>query len=250
MKLYLTGGAVRDHLIDSRSTPKDIDFAVEADSFETMFLGLHHLGVRVYKSLPHFVSIRGAIPYQSVAGKFIFTRSWSGDVDATIPADFTLCRAETQYSDRRHPDTVTPTSIGEDMMRRDFTMNALAMNEDGDILDVSSGVTDIRKGTLRCVGLPRERFMEDPLRILRAVRFMVTLGFHPDIALSNALRDPNVVDGLSTIPVERVQDEVNKALRVSWRQTMLGIMVNHPLIGDSLARWFDSLWFKATTEEK
>lgn len=250
MRMYLVGGSVRDHLIDPSIVSHDIDFAVEAESYEAMFLALVRMGVTIYKPLPKYVTIRGGIPYRAVAGKYIFPRGWSGSADAMIPADFTLCREETMYSDKRHPDVVTPASLNVDLSRRDFTMNALAMTEDGDIIDRSGGMEDIKDKLVRCVGNPRERFLEDPLRILRAVRFMVKLGFHPDNDLENTLRYSSVIDGLSSLPVERVQDEMNRAMRHSWRETMLLVMVRYPLLGDALNRWFDSLWFKATTEDR
>lgn len=250
MKMFLVGGSVRDHLIDPKIVSHDIDFAIEASSYEEMFLNLVRMGVTVYKPLPKYVTLRGGIPYRLIAGKYCFPREWSGAADVTIPADFTLCRAETMYSDKRHPDTVTPAPLEVDLARRDFTMNALAMNEDGDIKDLFGGMEDIENRTIRCVGHANARFEEDALRILRAVRFMVKLRFNPDDKLDNVLRYSSVIDALSRLPVERVQDELNRALMHSWRETMLLVMVRYPLLGDALNRWFDSLWFKATTEDR
>jgi tRNA nucleotidyltransferase/poly(A) polymerase len=227
--------------------PKDIDFAVEAGSFDEMMAGLKFMGLVVKQTRPQFVTVRGLLPSRMLAGSFNFPPTDPGGV---VPADYTLCRAETMYTDKRHPDTVTPTTLQDDLKRRDFTMNAVAMDKDGNLVDPFGGVADIRRKLLRTVGNPHDRFTEDPLRVLRAVRFMVTLGFEPQAELEGALNDPAVVDALGTLPVERVREELNRALVHNWRQTMLMLMVMFPRLGDALDRWFDNLWLRATTEER
>lgn len=93
------------------------------------------------------------------------------------PLEITTYRCDGTYSDGRHPDTVTAAStIEEDLKRRDFTMNALAYHPDRGIIDPFDGLTDLKRGILRCVGDPRTRFSEDALRILRACRFASQLG--------------------------------------------------------------------------
>lgn len=248
MRIFLVGGSVRDSILER--TTHDYDFACEAESFDEMTLGLREMGLKVWQYRPEFVSIRGQIPFAQLEGKFIFTQGVETIVPGIVNADFTLCRAETMYSDRRHPDTVTPTTIQDDLKRRDFTMNAIAMREDGTLLDPHMGQADIRMHILRCVGLPRERFREDPLRILRAIRFMVTLEMFPDADLRAALEDDEIINGLGSLPVERVREELNRALTVSWSRTIVKLAIEHPKVGDAVARWFDNLWLRATIEEK
>jgi tRNA nucleotidyltransferase/poly(A) polymerase len=254
VKIYLVGGSVRDHLMGRPS--KDADFCVVADSFDDMTHGLKEMGLKVWQVRPEFVAIRGQLPYAALGGRFCFTQGTETVVPGVINADFTLARAETMYSDKRHPDSVTPTTLVDDLRRRDFTIGAIAMAEDGSLIDPHKGQRDIKSHTLRCVGLPHDRFREDPLRILRALRFMVTLGFHPDTALRAALNDEDVVNGIGTLPVERVREELNRALTVSWMRTMQLLLVDHPRVGNALVRWFDtedhggSLWFRCTTEGK
>jgi len=244
VKLYLVGGTVRKHML-GLPTSKDLDFAVEAESFDAMRTGLGFL--RVWQERPEFVCLRGQVE-----------RSWLGEFggllqvasNAKLDADFTLCRAETQYSDRRHPDTVTPCSVLEDLSRRDFTVNAVAVREDGVWLDPHGGRADAADRTLRCVGNTRQRMLEDPLRLMRAVRFAVTERLHLADPLKDALSNPELVELLATLPVERVREELTKACAADWRKTMLYLMVDAPLLGYTLHHNFPNMWFKPTTETR
>jgi tRNA nucleotidyltransferase (CCA-adding enzyme) len=167
-----------------------------------------------------------------------------------VAADFTLCRKEAQYSDLRHPDTVTPADLATDLSRRDFTMNAIAVSEDGEYIDPHKGITDLRDCYIRTVGRPSDRFSEDPLRMLRAIRFAVTQQFWMDTDIEAALNEPWLVRGLTTLPVERVVNELQLALKVNWYETMLQLMVVSPLVGQTLFLRFPDLWLKASTEDR
>ena len=89
----------------------------------------------------------------------------------------TTYRIDGKYEDSRHPKEVifTPSLI-EDLKRRDFTINAMAYNEEGGLIDVFGGLQDMKEGVVRCVGDPRERFGEDALRMMRAIRFFRPAG--------------------------------------------------------------------------
>lgn len=101
----------------------------------------------------------------------------------TVPAgdgviEVTPFRGESGYSDGRHPDRVTfGVTLEEDLARRDFTVNAMALDEDGNVVDLFGGRADLERRLIRCVGSPERRFREDALRMLRAVRFSARLGF-------------------------------------------------------------------------
>jgi tRNA nucleotidyltransferase (CCA-adding enzyme) len=133
--------------------------------------------------------------------------------------DFTLCRKDGFYSDGRRPDDVTSGTIGDDLARRDFTVNAISISVDGPQDDGSSlaylfdpyeGVLDIEARMLRCVGNAEDRFDEDALRLLRAVRFHITKNFilHRDIIA--ALHDPETVMKLKNVSKERIYEELRK----------------------------------------
>ena len=189
MKLYKVGGFVRDKLLCVKS--KDIDYAVESPSFDDMRNGIIELGGEIFLETPQYFTIRAKL---------------NGEV-----ADFVLCRKESQYSDGRHPDKVEVGTIYDDLARRDFTMNAIALCEDGSYIDPHGGIKDIEKYRIvRCVGSAEERFNEDALRMLRAIRFAITKGFrlHADICLY--LRDKNNVDRLKNVSIERIREELYK----------------------------------------
>lgn len=125
--------------------------------------------------------------------------------------EHTTQRCDGAYRDGRHPDGVRFTeSIEEDLARRDFTVNAIALSRDGTIVDPFGGREDLKAGILRCVGEPERRFSEDALRILRLLRFAATLGFRAEEATARAARGKR--SGLACIAHERVYAELNKML--------------------------------------
>ncbi len=133
-----------------------------------------------------------------------------GTVTALVqghPIEITHFRTESTYSDGRHPDRVAAaSSIIEDLARRDFTMNALAYHPVRGLLDTYGGIDALNKGVIRCVGNPQERFEEDALRILRALRFSSQLGFTLDRETADALR--KCKDRLRLLSAERVSKEL------------------------------------------
>ncbi len=127
------------------------------------------------------------------------------------PLEITTYRADGDYSDNRHPDRVRfIRNIQEDLARRDFTMNAMALHPERGLLDPFGGRQDIRTGVIRCVGQGKERFQEDALRILRGVRFAAKTGFSIE---SQTLQDmQNWAYLLREIAGERMQEELIKLL--------------------------------------
>ena len=148
---YAVGGCVRDALLNR--VPQDWDITTSALPEEvkrlfprTVDTGIEHGTVTV---------MRGQEGYE-----------------------VTTYRIDGTYEDFRHPDSVTFTrNLGEDLLRRDFTINAMAYNESTGLVDLFDGMKDLQAGIIRAVGNPAERFSEDALRILRAVRFAAQLGF-------------------------------------------------------------------------
>ena len=125
--------------------------------------------------------------------------------------EHTTERCDGAYRDSRHPESVRFTSsIEEDLARRDFTVNAIALSADGRLVDPFGGQADLRAGVLRCVGDPARRFGEDALRILRLLRFASVLGFSVEENTARAARERR--DGLRAIAHERVYAELNKLL--------------------------------------
>lgn len=125
--------------------------------------------------------------------------------------EVTTYRTEGGYADHRRPESVRFVSTLEaDLSRRDFTVNAMAMDETGQVVDPFGGQADLRRGVIRCVGQPEQRFREDALRILRAYRFAAQLGFSidPDTEAAAVRCAPDCV----YLSAERIRDEVEKLL--------------------------------------
>ena len=142
--------------------------------------------------------------------------------------EVTTYRIDGAYEDARHPKNVEFTSrLEEDLKRRDFTINAMAYNDDSGVVDVFDGLGDLDRGIIRCVGDAYDRFGEDALRILRAVRFSAQLGFEIEKKTSEAITQ--LASTLEKISKERIHTELNKMLKSAQpeyflRADELGIM--------------------------
>ena len=135
--------------------------------------------------------------------------------------EVTTYRIDGEYEDSRHPKEVTFTaSLQEDLRRRDFTINAMAYNEEAGLVDIFGGIEDISKKVIRCVGDAKERFTEDALRMMRAVRFSAQLGY--DIEEATRLAICELSQTLEKISAERIRTELLKLL-VSPHPEMLRI---------------------------
>ncbi|MDO5140813.1 MAG: CCA tRNA nucleotidyltransferase [Eubacteriales bacterium] len=125
--------------------------------------------------------------------------------------EVTTYRIDGEYKDGRHPEEVTFTdAISEDLRRRDFTVNAMAYNEKRGLIDLFGGKEDLKKRVIRCVGDPNDRFDEDALRILRAVRFAAQLDFDVDSRTRDAIS--NHAPRLKAVSKERILTEVSKLI--------------------------------------
>lgn len=196
---YFVGGFVRDELLGIKS--KDVDFAVEAPSYEAMRDDILARGYIIFIEKPEYFTIRGKHP------------QYGG-------VDFVLCRRDGYYSDNRRPDTVEVGTIYDDLARRDFTINAIAKTENGKYVDPHGGRIDLEKRVLRCVGDTNTRLTEDPLRILRALRFRITKNFLTDAELYRALDSWDIVSGLKTVAVERIYEELRRCYEFDTWKTM------------------------------
>lgn len=137
--------------------------------------------------------------------------------------EVTTYRIDGKYEDNRHPSEVSFTKkLKEDLKRRDFTINAMAYNPSTGVIDFFGGRKDIRDCVIRCVGNPNDRFNEDALRMLRAVRFSITLGYEIESRTLGAIRANKKL--LNNISVERINSEITKALSEGY-STELGELI-------------------------
>ena len=145
-----------------------------------------------------------------------------------VSAEVTTYRCDGAYHDGRHPDGVRfVRSLADDLARRDFTINAMAMDEAGAVTDLFGGRDDLASRVLRCVGDPETRFREDALRMLRAYRFAAQLGFSLDAQTQAALR--RCAPLCAALSRERVREEAEKAL-LSDRPEYFGRMLSEGLL--------------------
>lgn len=185
---YVVGGCVRDSLLGLE--PHDWDICTSATPDDMLHACAIH-GIRVIETgLKH-----GTL-----------TMCWFED-----QYEVTTFRIDGEYSDGRHPDVVTFTSsLQEDLARRDFTMNAMAYNDHTGLVDPFGGEKALHNKEISCVGNPADRFQEDALRVMRALRFASTYGFSIEGNTAKAIHQ--FASHLNDIAVERIQVELCKLL--------------------------------------
>lgn len=225
IKRYLVGGAVRDLLLGEK--PSDVDYTVEAPSFEAMEAWLVEKGHTIFLSTPEFGTIRSRLGKEA--------------------ADHVLARKEGPYTDGRHPDWVEVGTLEDDLKRRDFTVNAMAIDdESNELIDLFGGVRDLTNKRLRAVGDPRDRLREDPLRAFRAMRFAVTKDMTIDRDLDYAMKLVFVLDRLHSVSTDRIRVELGKMFAFDGVASMKILLNSYPAYLNVVVG--RGIWFKPTTE--
>ena len=227
VRYFQVGGHIRDSLLGIES--HDIDYAVEAPSFQAIIDDINSRGGKIYLTTPEYFTIRARLNNQD--------------------CDFVWCRKEGPYSDGRHPDYCLPGTIYDDLARRDFTMNAIAVDEDGNYIDPHNGIKDIENRLIKCVGKTEDRMNEDALRMLRAMRFSITKNMTISASIANFLDDVNNVDLLDKISIERIREELNKCFSYNTYHSLL-MFHRFKYIEAYLFGVNKQLWLKPTNERK
>lgn len=179
---YAVGGCVRDSVLGRKPDDWDITTSAEPEETKRLFARTIDTGIR-----------HGTVTVMLDREGF----------------EVTTYRIDGDYEDGRHPKEVTFTaSLEEDLKRRDFTINAMAYNESQGLVDIYGGLADIKAGVIRCVGDAKERFTEDALRMMRAVRFSAQLGYRIDEDTRTAMTE--LAPNLQKISAERIQTELIK----------------------------------------
>lgn len=208
---YFAGGCVRDGLLGR--SPKDYDIATSATPDQVLALFPKgnrvgaHFGVIIVRHREH-------------------------------PIEIATFRTDGSYADGRRPESVTFATAEEDARRRDFTVNGLFEDPaSGEIIDHVGGRADLEARRLRAIGDPAERFAEDSLRLLRAVRFATALDFEIEAATWQAIRDH--APGLARISPERIRDEFSRILTCPARARGFELLVESDLIRHFLPEALD-----------
>lgn len=244
-KIYKVGGCVRDKFLGIES--KDIDFtfvlddlqkSVE-DGFVEMYKWLSDEGFTIFLSTPEMFTIRAKFP--------------NNHPNEGLVADFVMSRKEVGYVEGTRRPILVLGTLEDDLIRRDFTLNAMAEDEDGNLIDLFGGREDLQKGILRTPLHPEKTMMDDPLRILRAFRFSVTKGFDIDPQILSAMKQPGILEKLrTTVSAERIREELTKMMQTDTPKTIRMITsVDNIIIPGFLDLVFDrGLWLKPTFEKR
>ncbi len=227
-KFYEVGGSVRDKLLGIPS--KDLDLiCLGPRTFEEMEAALISQGAEIFVSKPEYYTIRCKLPKIG-------------------PCDVALARVDGSYSDGRRPDSVSLAgSVEQELSRRDFTCNAIAKDPDtNQLIDPFDGQKDIERKLLRCVGSATQRFTEDSLRLLRAIRFSITKGFDLDDSIVWCLRDDFFVRMLKNVSEERIFEEMGKCFQYNTLLTLV-YLETYPKLRTQI--FSGRLWLKPTMEK-
>ena len=241
-KFYEVGGKVRDEILGLQS--KDVDYvAVPNDALLEKYQDAYEMFViletfltnekfEIFLSTPDCFTIRAKFPkdhkYQGVA-------------------DFVMARKEIGYVPNTRTPIVKPGTLYDDLERRDFTLNALAKDEDGTIIDHFNGLEDLKNGLLRTPLPTKVTFNDDPLRILRAIRFSITKGFTIPGTMAITMESYNYEEKMGVVSVERIREELFKCFKHDTIQT-LRVLNEFPTLREYIFK-NNILWLKPTLEQ-
>jgi tRNA nucleotidyltransferase/poly(A) polymerase len=241
-QIFKVGGCVRDKLLGVES--KDIDFTFVLDDldqtveegFQSMTSWLAHEAFSIFLSTPDCFTIRAKFP--------------KSHKNEGLVADFVMARKEIGYIDGTRQPILVLGTLEDDLIRRDFTLNAMAEDDDGNIIDLFGGKEDLERKILR-TPLPAEQtMMDDPLRFLRALRFAVTKGFLINYDIISAMTQPEILEKLEkVVSAERIREEVFKMMKHDTVASLdLFREVENTLPGFTKLVFSRGIWLKPTFE--
>jgi tRNA nucleotidyltransferase/poly(A) polymerase len=212
-EIFEVGGCIRDGILGIDS--KDIDFTFVLDDkshsvevgFEYMTNWLEDHGFKIFLSTPEMFTICAKFP--------------KDHVHAGLVADFVMARKEVGRIEGTRRQSLELGSLEDDLRRRDFTMNAIARAEDGTIIDPFNGIQSIKNRTMDTPLDPMITFMDDPLRMIRALRFRITKGFGITERIAEAMKQQELLERLKeTVSKERIREELKKMFDHDTVKTM------------------------------
>jgi len=238
-RIYKVGGCVRDRLLEIESKDIDFTFVVDdvkmsvEDGFASMYKYLSDEGFTIFLSTPDCFTIRAKFPLNHP--------------NTGMVADFVLARKEVGYVPGTRRPILELGTLEDDLRRRDFTLNALAEDEDGNIIDLFGGIEDLKRGYLRTPLPCTDTFNDDPLRILRAIRFCITKGFWIGPAMDGIIQDYDYETKMTVVSIERIREELYKCFKHDTLKT-LKTLHEYPALRNYI---FESgeLWLKPTMEK-
>jgi poly(A) polymerase len=239
---YEVGGKVRDEILGLES--KDVDYVAvpsnelinDVESAQCMFDKLEdYLDKEKFKI---FLITRDCF---TIRAKFPDGHKYSG------VADFVMARKEIGYIPGTRTPIVKPGTLYDDLERRDFTLNALAKDENGTIIDYFNGLEDLKLGILRTPLQTEKTFDDDPLRILRCLRFLITKGFTITGNTALVIERYNYDKKMSVVSTERIREELLKCFKHDTLET-LRVLNEFPTLKNHIFK-DKGLWLKPTFEQ-
>ena len=244
-KIFEIGGCVRDELLGLHT--KDIDFTVVIDqrgenlSVDEGWAFMKHFllneGFKIFLETKDCFTIRAMFP--------------KGHQHEGLVADFVMARKEVGYIPGTRKPILELGSLEDDMMRRDFTVNAMAKDENGNIIDLFDGQRHLEWKVLMTPLDPMKTLMDDPLRLLRAIRFSITKRFQIDGAVWKAMFQPQLMDKLEkVVSQERIREEVTKMMKhdtVSTLRLLQEIDKREPRLLEII--FGNDMWLLPTTKK-
>ena len=241
-QIFKVGGCVRDKLLGVES--KDIDFTFILDDldqtveegFQSMKSWLAHEAFSIFLSTPDCFTIRAKFP--------------KGHKNEGLVADFVMARKEIGYIDGTRQPILVLGTLEDDLIRRDFTLNAMAEDDKGNLIDLFGGVMDLNDKLLRTPLPADQTMMDDPLRFLRALRFSITKGFAIHHTIFMAMQQPDILEKLEkVVSAERIREEVFKMMKHDTIASLeLFREVETTLPGFTKLVFSRGLWLKPTFE--
>ena len=239
MKIFEVGGCVRDELLGLES--KDIDFTVVLDDtslsvdegWDKMLKWLRSEGFELFLETKDCFTVRGKFP--------------KGHKNEGLVGDFVMSRKEVGVIPGTRKPILELGTLEDDLMRRDFTVNSLCKDEDGKIIDLFEGVYDLKTRVLRTPLDPMITLLDDPLRMLRGLRFSITKGFIIDSELWNSMLDPRVLDKLKeVVSHERMREEITKMMKPD---TIKSLKLLNKVPGLMEIVFSNGMWLMPTTKK-
>jgi tRNA nucleotidyltransferase/poly(A) polymerase len=238
-KIYKVGGVVRDKLLGIESKDIDFTFVVDdvkmsvVDGFASMYKYLSDEGFTIFLSTPDCFTIRAKFPLNHP--------------NTGMVADFVLARKEVGYVEGTRRPILELGTLEDDLRRRDFTLNALAEDEDGNIIDLFGGIEDLKRGYLRTPLPCIDTFNDDPLRILRAIRFCITKGFWIGPVMDGIIQDYDYETKMHVVSMQRIREELYKCFKHDTITT-LKTLHEYPALRNYIFK-SGELWLKPTFEK-
>lgn len=240
-KFYEVGGKVRDEILGLKSkdvdyvaVPSDgllIDVSSAHDMFDILETYLKEEGFEIFLSTPDCFTIRAKFPKD---------HKYSG------VADFVMARKEIGYIPNTRTPIIVPGTLKDDLERRDFTVNAMAKDENGKIIDLFDGMIDLGRMVLVTPLPTQQTFDDDPLRILRAIRFAITKGFSLK-TLDYYINNYDYKNKMGVVSTDRIREELHKCFKHDTMGT-LDMLNDYPTLKRHI---FENklMWLKPTNEQ-